>query len=167
MSQTSYTDRPAAALPGMPYDISRSEFRSALNNSGSTIPFGVGVKQGATVDDAAVPPSGSTDKVIGISVRNYAQDNWGLGGTNAGIQTGDRFSILRRGRIYVQVEEAVAAGDAVYCRYASGSGGTQLGSFRKSADTSTAALVKGARYETAAGIGGFAVLAFDFLAANT
>lgn len=46
--------------------------------------------------------------------------------------------VLRRGRIWVQAESAIARWTHPFVRYASGAGGTELGSFRADADTSTA-----------------------------
>ncbi len=66
--------------------------------------------------------------------------------------------VIRRGRVWVVAEEAVEVGDDVFVRYASGSGGTQLGAFRSSADTSTAAALKGATWRTAAGAGELAIV---------
>lgn len=51
--------------------------------------------------------------------------------------------IVRQGHIYVLVEGTGAEGAPLYMRYASGSGGSQLGAFRADADTSTAAAVPG------------------------
>lgn len=47
------------------------------------------------------------------------------------------------GKIWVNVEGTVGEGVNLFCRYASGSGGSQLGAFRVDADTSTAAAVPG------------------------
>jgi hypothetical protein len=70
-------------------------------------------------------------------------------------------NVLRSGRVLVKVEQAVVKGtDSVFVRFASGSGGTVLGSFRKDADTSTAvALPAGsAKWLTSASANGLAVL---------
>lgn len=47
--------------------------------------------------------------------------------------------VLRRGRIWVMAESNLARWTHPFVRYASGAGGTELGSFRNDADTSTAA----------------------------
>lgn len=66
--------------------------------------------------------------------------------------------VLESGRCFVTVEEDVKKGDDVFVRYASGSGGSQLGAFRKSDDTSTAAQLPRAIYDTDGSAGGLAVL---------
>jgi hypothetical protein len=71
----------------------------------------------------------------------------------ASLQGNPPRRIVRRGLVWVTVEENVSDGDDVYVRYASGGGGTQLGAFRKSADTATAAQLTGAKYRGGATAG--------------
>lgn len=71
---------------------------------------------------------------------------------------GQAMNVLRRGRIYVTVEEAVAKGDPVYWRVTDNGAGKVRGQFRKSADTATAVLVSTAIYTTSAPAGGYAVI---------
>lgn len=47
--------------------------------------------------------------------------------------------VMRRGRIWVRAESAIARWTHPFVRYATGAGGTELGSFRGDADTATAA----------------------------
>lgn len=47
--------------------------------------------------------------------------------------------VMRRGRIWVLAESDLARWTHPFVRYASGAGGTELGSFRADADTATAA----------------------------
>jgi hypothetical protein len=167
--QTSYSFDMAVAFAGQL--ANNQNYRAVSGNleGAANIPFGIGLKKGAA-DDGYVPPSGSTDLIEGIAIHTHAIDTIGLSGlapATAGVQPKEMFTVLRSGEIYVLVEEAVVAHDPVFCRYAAGGGGTQLGAFRKSADTATAALVKGAKYLTSAGIGGIAKLAFDANAAAT
>jgi hypothetical protein len=46
---------------------------------------------------------------------------------------------MRKGRVWVNAETAMTDGAAPFVRFASGAGGTVLGSFRNSADTASAA----------------------------
>lgn len=68
---------------------------------------------------------------------------------------------MREGRMFVTVEEAVTAGDAAFVRFAAGSGGSQLGSFRKSADTSTAVALPNAKFLTDGSAAGLAIVQVD------
>lgn len=72
------------------------------------------------------------------------------------LSAGKVFDVLETGRIWVKVEEAVAFGDPVFIRYAAGGNGK--GSARKSAGTSEAAQLAGARFISAAGANGLAVV---------
>lgn len=68
---------------------------------------------------------------------------------------------IREGRMFVTVEEAVTAGDAAFVRFAAGSGGSQLGAFRKSADTATAVALPNAKFLTDGSSGGLAIVQVD------
>jgi len=58
----------------------------------------------------------------------------------------DSVPLMKAGAVWVYSEEAVADGDPVYVRVASGGGGSQLGAFRNDADTASAVLVVGATF---------------------
>jgi len=61
--------------------------------------------------------------------------------------------VLRRGRIWVTAEGAVTRWTVPFVRYATGAGGTELGSFRGDADTATAATCPWALFLTDATAG--------------
>jgi len=65
---------------------------------------------------------------------------------------------LRKGRVYVQVEEAVDSDDTVYWRFMANGTGKTPGQFRKSDDSGTAVAVAGAVFVTSAAANGFAVV---------
>lgn len=172
MSQTSYPTTITSAIAGLlAGSLYNSEIASVKNDSGGALPFGIGLKTGANKGDAVVPPSGSGDKIRGIAMFEQGLNNIGLAAASpatAGILDQVQFNMIERGRVWVISEEAVDVDSPVYCRYASGAGGTQLGAFRASADTSTAFLVKGARYLTkTTAANQLAQLEFDTLVANS
>jgi hypothetical protein len=78
-----------------------------------------------------------------------------------GIKPKNMMSVLNRGRVWVQVEDAVAVGGRCFVRHTASGGNTQLGKFRSNADTATAIEWKGARYLTAASGGGLAMVEVD------
>lgn len=165
MSQTSYATALTAALAGMLCDIGPNQVRSMRNQESVEVPFGLGIAQG-TADDAFKLPAASGDKCVGITMHTQVANTVVLTNLSA-VEASGRANILTSGHIWVSVEGAVAVGGAVYMRYASGGGGSQKGSFRADADTSTASLVKGARYRTSTSGAGLAQVEFDDLAANT
>lgn len=142
----------------------------------AAMPFGILVVQDPNRDNGAILPinaeaiSGSLlhpentpHSVLGVTVHQFTIEQQRDVANNVGYPSGNMMSVLRRGRILVQVEDAVVAGGNVYVRYTSSGGNTQLGAFRSDGDTSTAGLVDGARYKTSADAGGLAILDFEIL----
>jgi hypothetical protein len=166
MSQTSYPTALVTALAGMLADIGPNRTRSMRNADAAEIAFGLGVTLKASdTDDAAKLPAASGDKLAGIVMHTQVSRTETLANLSA-VEIGGRANVLEQGKIWVAVEGAVVAGGAVYCRYATGTG-TQKGAFRADADTSSAALVKGAKFLTSTAGAGLAQIEFDTLAANT
>ena len=60
-------------------------------------------------------------------------------------QVTDAVPVMKKGRVAVEVEEAIADGDGVFVRVAVGTAAT-LGAFRNDADTATAVEVEGAKW---------------------
>jgi hypothetical protein len=129
---------------------------SELVEQGQQVAFGLGV----VVDTRAPAPGGqrcmlprlTTDisaGFLGIACMDTSMEPNASGWANQSVMT-----ILRSGHIWVKVEKAVAEFAPLYCRFASGSGGSTLGIFRDDADTSTAAAVTGLRaIESCSGAG--------------
>lgn len=119
---------------------------------------GLFVCQGTRDEQCKLPTSSAeVAKGIGIARSNVSRDT-AFPSSGATYPIGDVVSAVSRGQVWVLVEEAVTPMSAVYVRYDTGSGGSQKGAFRASADTSTAAAVTGARYLTTAGIGALALV---------
>lgn len=157
MSQTSYSLSMGRGLAGQiadtgPTDIITKEVAVAT-------PFGVGVTRDGE-DNAVVPDAtgevSTKGLFLGVTVHTHAVESSASG--TASYPAKSVASIMKKGRILVLVEESVNAGDQAFCRFASGSGGSQLGAFRKSADSTTAVAVPGAYFHKGASAGGLAVL---------
>jgi hypothetical protein len=164
--QSSYaTEYTGVGFAGQLADVGDYDAITGINEAGADVPFGVAVKQGVK-DDGFANLSAGTDVVKGVTMHRH-RDPFGVGATG-GVQDKEASALLRYGRMYVAVEQAVVAGDPVFCRFATGAGGAVRGAFRKDADTATAVLVKGAKYlTTQATIGGIAKVQFDAGAAAT
>lgn len=67
--------------------------------------------------------------------------------TTADYVDGEEVPVLSMGGIWVYAEEAIADGDPVYCRIASGAGGSVLGAFRNDADTASCVAIPGAYFK--------------------
>ena len=81
--------------------------------------------------------------------------------TSNGTSAPQMVGLLRKGHVYVKVEEAVSANAAVYVRYAAGGNG--VGSFGAAAGSSERALLNGAVYRTAASANGIAMLEINII----
>ena len=145
--QTSYEFKPRPAIEG---NIDNNSLLELVSKSAENeIGFGRAVVRGTDLDNQVKLPAGATPNFFGIAVRIL-----GLQNPNSG--SGERVSYLDKesvavgtsGYFWVYTEQAVNAGDPVYYRHTAGAGGTDLGRFRKDADTATAGLISGAKFET-------------------
>lgn len=163
--QTSYSNNLTAAYEGQLADNGPSDILSYLQGEASAgIGFGLGVCQHLTTDGKCILPADANSRPLGISVRSaaYATGTEYIASSN-GIQPGAMVNVLRKGRIWVAVEEAVTAGDPFFVRHIAG-GGERKGAIRKSADASDCLdlTAKGRFLTTQATIGGLAILEVDF-----
>lgn len=157
--QTSVDSDFAVAIPGGIRQAILTHTRLAE----VAIQAGLFVCQGTADGQCKLPASsGDVAKGLGLAPSRVSHDAVFPSGGTAGFtyQIGDTVGAVI-GTGWVTVEEDVSAQDAVYVRYATGGGGSQKGAFRKSADTSTAAAVTGARYLTSASAGGLALVAIN------
>lgn len=161
---------------GMLADMDSGTYVRTWNNGEAVdLPAGIAVKKGAT-DDAVLLPAALGDAntgILGVVVRVADVDTSWVQGSTPPVppnlyKAGAPMNVLLRGTILVIAEEAVAKGDIAFVRYASGSGGTQKGAFRKSADTTTAGQCSGARFmTTTTTTNQIAELMFDSVRAGT
>jgi hypothetical protein len=136
MSQTSYSRNFVNAFSGMLGDSGPKYVRTAVNSSGVNLPAGIGVKDDSTEGNATVPAA-ATDKLAGIVLNSIARDPGSAGSALTGTQAifaGREMNMLAEGTVFVLTEETVVNTDPVFVRFATGSGGSQAGSFRKTAD---------------------------------
>lgn len=172
MPQNSVTTVYPAAFVGLNADSSDSGDNYVSRVSGEAanqIPFGVCVQQGAN-DDQCLNVAGQAGHLLGIVP--YAADyqiNHELSQVvdangNLGLLPGTTIQIKRRGRMWVQIDENVATGDAVKVRTANASAGVGPGTFRKTAvAANTVDLSKFCRWVgTNLAANGYGLLEFDF-----
>lgn len=169
--QTTVTSNPQTAYEGM---IDGDQFFSSvvitkIANPSAGISAGRGLTYVSGSDTKTDLPAASTDitdvtKFQGVSV--YAPSitgAWPLPSTTGIYQQGQLVNILRRGRIWVYAEEAVAITDTVYCRYSSNGGNTILGRFGNTSDSSHAAAVPTARFVTSTTAAGLVLLEINLI----
>jgi hypothetical protein len=164
MPQTSVQIAPAAAvIAGLIADIQPRTIRSLLSEESTSIAYGLFVKKG-TADNQFKLPTAAADKIIGVLAHTHSINTLGLGAADEPIALKDVVNVLTRGAVYVYVEEAVTPADPVYVRIADGVADaerTQKGAVRKSSDTNTAVLVRGARFLSSAAADELALVEFD------
>lgn len=118
--------------------------------AGVNIPFGRFVKHGgASNGNLIADPLGATsDIILGVSVHSHShgvapytprstEDTSG-GADTAGILAGEIGSFIRKGRIWVLAEEALAITDTLYARCIATAANTTLGALRNDSDSSNA-----------------------------
>jgi hypothetical protein len=159
MSQTSYSINQDAALEGQLADSGIKDVMSYTAEE--DLKFGRAVLQG-TADGQCLLPAGNITGLLGVAIHQHKEQGL-VGSQDAKYLEGDSVNVLKKGRMWVKVEEAVVAQDPVYVRHTTGGGGTELGAFRKSADTSTAAVVSGMKYLTSADAAALALIEVDVI----
>jgi hypothetical protein len=115
------------------FTVAVSANLSAAANGGE-IPFGVLVCADGAEDKCRLPQVAAdvTTKALGVALQTLAQEN-NLSGTNV-YPRNARIGVLKKGRVWVKVEEAVSAFDKAWVRLRAVAGNTQRGAFRKSGD---------------------------------
>lgn len=163
--QLTYPLNMKKAFAGM---LADSGFTDKLSGAAQeTIPFGCAVLKGTADDQVKLPAvSGDVALIRGIALHTFAITNHPEVTLPSYVQY-DAVSYIHKGRVYVQVEEAVAPGDAVFVRYG-GTAPLQKGAFRKTtvsgeaAQLSDGSMGSKAKWLSSAGIGEFAVLEVNF-----
>jgi hypothetical protein len=149
----------AVAFAGMKADSGDDDCTTyAQGEASAEIPLGVMVAQGPT-DVKAILMVDGTSKMVGVFVHDHEYPREEMG--NTGVLPKNPMAVMRKGRVYVTVEEAVNKNDQAYVRHTASGGNTQKGSFRKSADSATAVICKGCNYGSSAAAGGLAILEVD------
>ncbi len=94
------------------------------------------VRDGASADKVKHPTATISDlqTIEGVVSSSHAVEQ--NGSDDPGYAAKDAVNVMKKGYIWVAIEETVAVGDPVFVRFAAGTG-TKLGAFRNDADTAT------------------------------
>lgn len=140
--QTDYNDLSAAVKGGLA-DIALTDKVGRF--AAADVAFGVGLAATTTAGQAEVPTA--TSFVFeGISVQTNKVT---LNATGEALyQAGEEITVLKKGRIWVYTEVAIAVGDAVFLRHTVNAA-LVPGDFRNDADTARADAITNARFVTA------------------
>ena len=158
MSQTSYDLEQPVAVNGLIADAAGLP-KSVLtyNNPVDEIKFGRAVAKVSGDDNGVEKPDSSGAILVGVAVRDISVEEGSTTAENAYPAT-SAVGVMRRGQVWVQVEEAVTPDDAVFVRHTANGPLTELGIFRTDADTANAIALTTAKFMTSAAAGGLAVL---------
>lgn len=167
-TQTTYGYQAVAASPGqLVCRPEEAEIDQFFNDEASAeIAFGRAVMFGsATVATSAKLPTAETSKIIGIVLASYAMENGTHGelGTT-GYIVGAPMSVLRKGVVWVTVEDAVVPGDRLWVRGVAAGDPEFLGGLLPADDgTDTVDCTAAGEFQTAAAAGALAQLRVDFV----
>jgi hypothetical protein len=107
---------------------------TTANVTGNPIAFGSGVVDG-DADDTTQLPSATGFRFIGVAARDQSEQAIITGVNN--YSEGEAVGVFKRGRIWVEVEEAVTPSDDVYLRHTV-NGSLDPGGWRTDADSAKA-----------------------------
>jgi hypothetical protein len=119
MSQTSYSEQAPLAFAGMLADPnSDMHIRSLANEDAALAKFGLGYAQG-TDPEKQFEAFAAADTFAGVLVHRHQTEQraqFGAGGTlgTTGLQEGETGDILTKGRVWVETNELVVAGEAAF-----------------------------------------------------
>jgi len=127
------------AEPFGPEDV-----RSVVNTGGKLF-FGRMAVVNTTNEGLAAHPSAASQRPLGVVMHSHATVSK-EDGLDAGYAQRETANVLRKGYIWVVIEETIAIGDSVFFRHTASGGNTKLGAFRNDADTATCDQVTNARW---------------------
>ncbi len=161
MGQTSYLSNFPTPRAGSLYDIGPKDVVSIFSDE--DLAFGRFMASTATESKVAAPTQATDITAPGawagilMATQDLESKRDGLAPNVSANTPGNS---VKRGRIWVHVEQAVALTDPVYVRYTV-NGNTFLGDFRKDADTGKAAILPGAKWLTTTSGDGLAALQYN------
>jgi hypothetical protein len=152
-----------AAFAGMLADGSANDCIAMRNDEASaSIAFGRAVKFGSATDGTSAKlPSAETSVIAGIVVHSHSYASNELDAT--GVIVGGVLNVLRKGRVWVTVEDAVVPGDRLWVRGVAGGDPEFLGGLLPADDsTDTVDCTNQGQFLTAAAAGALALLEVNF-----
>jgi hypothetical protein len=175
--QTTYSSAPATGYAGT-LDTKSPHHVLTMKNveSSASIAFGYGVcfdLVAPASDLSALLPALESNTVAGIVLHSHAYEReWTDSDGNShgdldadGLKPGALMNVLRKGRVLVVAEDAVAVGDRLWVRCTTGGAGEVLGGLTNADEgTETIDCTKQGVWMSSASAGGLAWLEVDFTA---
>lgn len=127
MAQTSYAQNPARARAGHRYDSRQADLVSATNeDTTNALLFGSMLREGANEGGARLL-SAAGQKMLGVALHFHEDPDL------TGLEVDAVGPVLKKGAVWVRVEETIAKGDRVFVRHTA-TGAEKAGDFRNDAD---------------------------------
>lgn len=159
MTQTTYDAEAGVAFAGLLVDTDaagRSSI-SRANEEAAAVAYGTGVALGTDPATQFELPAATGFVFGGVVVHSHAREDVAA----AGPEQNEPNELLRKGRIWVVVEEAVTPADDVFLRHTINAA-LVPGSWRIDADTARADQITQARWLTSAAAAGLAQLEVNY-----
>lgn len=156
-AQSTYAIEHAAAYEGMQADSGLQDIISLANTSAGLLYYGHLVVAGS--NGGAKIVTAGTDSPLGISVSSKTYEDYVVKEQDGRVGYPATYvsNVLRKGRIWVYVQEAVAVGDLVRV-YHTAATGKVVGRFAKTAATGKTAVLSNAEFLTSTSGAGLAVI---------
>lgn len=157
MSQLAYEEQ-GAALPGMKADSGFDDVASVVAEG--AVKFGYAVTRGTDLEKQGRVPvlTGEVSDltlVLGVALKTQAIESSDSGDPTYADK--NMMSVMKEGRVYVQVQDTVTTASAVFVRFAGGN----EGQFRSDADGGDAVALPNAKWVKGAGAGELAIVQLD------
>jgi hypothetical protein len=158
MSQTTYTIEADEAFQGMLGDdgVNRVSV-SRANEETVAVEYGRPAVEGTDGAKQFLLPSAAGENFLGITLHSHDREDLDADG----VSPDEPAELLRKGRIWVKVFEAIALGDDVYYQHTANAGAVP-GDWRNDADTANADQLVQAQWLTAASAGELALLEINY-----
>lgn len=115
-----------------------------------------GQDQKAHLPYAAAQITGN--RALGFAKHDHAVEQANPTSNNVGYETQASLPVIKKGQMYIEMEDAFTPVNDVYIRFVAGTGGTALGAARTDADTASAALLPSSRIRNSGTAGDLAII---------
>ena len=140
--QTEYDQEPEKAFQGLIADGGPVDIITRALELAAGAPFGIALEPGTDPTLEVTPTTGSGFVFVGVAAHSHTQEDLGTQALDLGISDNEPVNVLRKGRIWVPIEQAVTPfSSPVFVRHTVNGGLDQLGAFRIDADTANAEAV--------------------------
>ncbi len=138
MTQTVFTQEPNRAFQGMLESSEEARIITRALDLVAGAPFGIALEPGSDPATQVEPTSGDNFNLVGVGAHRHNRQTLNQA-LDLGISDGETVDVVREGRLWVPIEQAVTPfSSPVFIRHTVNGGLDQLGAFRIDLDTDNA-----------------------------